>query len=509
MSEIEMTNLRIAHPSPEVESPGEAATAQDRLLTGTLFRNGNNGSANHYQYKHHAYELGAPRPRPMTGSGMVFRRRRSTCWCLMVVVVVVVLLAAGISLGVFFGVVRKGGEQAAEGSLADLDRTGNASSSSSSAPKTNSTWRNLTPLPPIVNNSQPPPPPPRKTNARPTESAVEGSSSSTNVKPDPGSSSATIVRDFKTFWHPGDSRVLEVYLSNGTVLQASGYKSNDGTFRGLYAFSLSDGQGRTTRVRFMGKNNLASVVLPDGSVVSLDWSANNADLECKHYRGRQAAEDRATPTSYLATLQLGVHSYALRHVSRELNEAGSGLSDDWQGDEEADAAAAADDDDVTTDSSARFCAQRLPVKVTKCGGQYPYDGAFVQGEITLQSQPSLAMVALPWKREDDDDVCYSEFRDASPNFFIPLPGYIHPTAATRISANFWRTASRWWARVCDVVDNMLEVDLQRQEVCANMAHNAQGQFSRNLYSVVYDSCSALLTSLHLACKPSATSAGAA
>jgi hypothetical protein len=55
------------------------------------------------------------------------------------------------------------------------------------------------------------------------------------------------VRRFKAYWHPGDSRVLEVLLSNGTVLQAAGHKANNGTFLGLYSLSLTENQGRTTR----------------------------------------------------------------------------------------------------------------------------------------------------------------------------------------------------------------------------------------------------------------------
>ena len=155
----------------------------------------------------------------------------------------------------------------------------------------------------------------------------------------------------------------------------------------------------------------------------------------------------------------------------------------------------------------RLCHDLIPIlicplaQVTKCGGQYAYDGAFVQGEVTLQTGPSLAMAALPWLRQDDDDECYREFRDASPNFFIPLPGHVDRERAREMAARFWRTAARWWSRVCDVVGTVLEVDLERHKVCANMAASAQTQFSHSsLYGVVYDSCSALLTSLHLACR---------
>lgn len=175
-------------------------------------------------------------------------------------------------------------------------------------------------------------------------------------------------------------------------------------------------------------------------------------------------------------------------ISRTLNEA-SATPGAWE------------EDETLSSARPKFCAPRLPVKVTKCGGQYPYDGAFVQGEVTLQTGPSLAVAALPWLRQDDDDDCYSEFSAASPNFFIPLPGHVDRATARDIAARFWRTAARWWSRVCDVVGTVLEVDLERHKVCANMAASAQTQLAHSsLYAVVYDSCSALLTSLHIACR---------
>ena len=112
MSEIEMSNLRAAmHPSPDTENSGDSSTVQDRLLSGSgnHLHNGNGLAGQHYQQHklHPSYDLGAPRPRPVTGSGVVFRRRRKPCWCVLLVLVAVALLAAGISLGVLFGVVRK------------------------------------------------------------------------------------------------------------------------------------------------------------------------------------------------------------------------------------------------------------------------------------------------------------------------------------------------------------------------------------------------------------------
>jgi hypothetical protein len=72
----------------------------------------------------------------------------------------------------------------------------------------------------------------------------------------------------------------------------------------------------------MGGRNLASVILPDGTVVSLDWSANHADLECKVFmipppRGAPGVgpgeTNTDTPTSHLASLRLD--PFPLRQVS--------------------------------------------------------------------------------------------------------------------------------------------------------------------------------------------------
>lgn len=84
-----------------------------------------------------------------------------------------------------------------------------------------------------------------------------------------------------------------------------------------------------------------------------------------------------------------------------------------------------DDDDTsrartggTSTSTTRYCAPRLPVKVTKCGGQYPYDGAFVTGDVTMTSGPPLSVAALPWRRQDDDDDCYRWGRNNACLFYF-------------------------------------------------------------------------------------------
>ncbi|KAK7491407.1 hypothetical protein BaRGS_00017385 [Batillaria attramentaria] len=440
-----MANLRSTNQTPEYDVPyaGEVPSAQDRLLTGNHVRNGNGSPAFspefYQQYKQNVYEIGMHRPQPAGhGSGMVFRQRKRPCWCVLLVIVAVALMAAGISLGVLFGVVKKA-------EMTDSELAGQAGDAS----------RN-TSQPTVVvlkNSSVTTQASPTRTQAPPQTPTPSPDASPTSGKDFiPGSRWGVNVRRFKAFWHPGDSRVLEVLLSNGTKLLAAGHKANDGTLRGLYSLSLIDGQRRTTRVRFMGPHNLASIILPDGTIVNLDWSSNNQDVECKVFQipppvtslGGAAARELNRPTSHLATLQLGVHSYLLRQVSRIINEAAT------------DPGGVVEDEPMNP-ASRRLCTPRLPVKVTKCGGQYPYDGAFVQGDVTLQNGATLPMAALPWRRDDDDDECYKGVREAAPNFYIPLPGYIDQTTSREIAGRFLHSASRWWGKVCEVVGSVLEV----------------------------------------------------
>ncbi|KAL8566309.1 hypothetical protein ACOMHN_050427 [Nucella lapillus] len=505
LSEIEMSSLRVAMPppSPDTETSGDSSTVQDHLLTNHHhhhhMNNGKSLMSSHIYPQHQhpnssnkPYALGNPRPRPVTGSGVVFRRRRKPCWCVLTVLVALALIATGVTLGVLFGVVKQEEAGGAGSSLGGgLRDNATLTSSTNSAIEEEELHHHHKADVTESTSSVPEHPPTTTPPIPPREPSGVGWGVS--------------VRRFKAYWHPGDSRVLEVLLSNGTVLQAAGHKANDGTFRGLYSLSLTDGMGRTTRVRFMGGRSLASVSLPQGTVVNLDWSANNADIECKVFQippprgaapsgGHGAAgvpplNHRHSASSHLAMLQLGVHSYLLRQISRTLDEA-SATPGAWE-------------EEPLSASSPKFCAPRLPIKVTKCGGHYPYDGAFVQGEVTLQTGPPLMMVALPWLRQDDQDECYSDLQsqDASPNFFIPLPGHVDRASALDMAGRFWRTAARWWGRVCDVVGTVLEVDLERHKVCANMAASAQTQLaSGEIYSIVYDSCAALLNSLHLTCR---------
>ena len=328
-----MTNLRAAmHPSPDTDNSGDSSTVQDRLLSGGHpVHNGNGMAGHHYQQHklHPSHDLGAPRPRPVTGSGVVFRRRRKPCWCVLLVLVALALLAAGISLGVLFGVVKKEDTRVSVDSHQQQDNStqttplsgagGGGGSGRGGGGDRKSGGSNDSNAKTVTESSSATPHPSSTTDRTQPEPPGGGAG---GVGRKPGSGWGVSVRRFKAYWHPGDSRVMEVLLSNGTVLQAAGHKANDGTFRGLYSLSLTDSWGRTTRVRFMGGGSLASVILPDGTVVSLDWSANNADVECKVFqipppRGAPggSADALTTPTSHLATLQLGVHSYLLRQVS--------------------------------------------------------------------------------------------------------------------------------------------------------------------------------------------------
>ncbi|XP_076449944.1 uncharacterized protein LOC143286193 [Babylonia areolata] len=552
MSEIEMANLRATmRLSPDPETVSGDSTAHDRLLTtGNHVMNGHGAHypapnhhhpQKHYQNHHHHMDAEAQGSASSrgggvggsggpTGSGAVFRRKRAPCWCVLLVLVAVALLAAGVSLGVLFGVmkaaegpdpphavhrhdastqpVHPSSSVPTGGGGGGGGRGGAGTVQGGSRPDNNNNNNNASKL--WVDSPDwggLPPPTSIRTPSNPSGSVVVGVGETGGRKESGGlgglggggSGWGVSVRRFKAYWHPGDSRLMEVLLSNGTRVQASGLKRNDGTFHSLYSLTVTTGQERTTRVWFMGGRSLGSVLLPDGTAVNLDWSANDADIECKIFQippprgapgggpgGGSPDVLASKPTSHLATLQLGVHSYLLRQITRTLAEA-------------AEASDQQEEEDPTP--RPKFCTPRLPVKVTKCGGQYPYDGAFVQGEIALQTGPALAMAALPWKWQDDEDECYRDLSAATPNFFIPLPVHIERGAARVMAERFWRTAAVWWRKVCGEVGAVLAQDLKRHEVCANMAASSRTQLSHsNLYNVVYDSCSAVLTSLHLACR---------
>ncbi|KAL8577008.1 hypothetical protein ACOMHN_064110 [Nucella lapillus] len=555
MSEIELANLRATmrlSPDPETIS-GDSSTAHDRLLTGNHVMNGNGAAAaggggggypnnhhhhhkHHHNHTHHSFDLGSveappkdvdrPGSGPGGGGGAVFRRRRAPCWCILLVLVAVALLAAGISLGVLFGVMKAAEEdsdtltrvQDHDGSPTPVHPSSLPNQVGGGRPDGIFGGNNSSKL--GIVDSAAEGPSSLRTPSNPSGSVVEGGGETGGRKEGgvgsggrggggsggggggAGSGSGVSVRRFKAYWHPGDSRVMEVLLSNGTRLQAAGLKKNDGTFDGLYSLTLTNGQGRTTRVWFMGGRSLASVLLPDGTAVNLDWSTNDADIECKIFQippprgapvgmpeGGTPDMQFSRPTSHLATLQLGVHSYLLRQITETLAEASEASN---QHDQEG---------EPTPPPVSKICTPRLPVKVTKCGGQYPYDGAFVQGEIALQTGPSLVLSALPWKRQDDEDECYRDLSSSTPNFFIPLPGHIERGTARVMAERFWHTSAAWWRKVCDEVGTTLDQDPNRRKVCANMAASAQTQLTgSDLNKVVYDSCSAVLDSLHLACR---------
>ena len=267
----------------------------------------------------------APTPldRLMHGSGVVFRRRRRPCWCVLLLVVAATLVATGLSIGILFGVIGRKNVKKFNSSILgkENDKDNNNLSKnisgkffSSKKMSTNKSEINIDSPSSYLNPI-----------ALPTGNDNPDVKLGFDGQP---SDFGTSVHRFKTYWHPGDSRIMEMLLNDRNVLRVSGYKANNGSFLGLYSLSLSDKNGRTTRVRFLGGRSLASIILPDGTVVALDWSANQADLECKIFQippPRGAPENnpdgipnKFVPHFHFVTLKLGVHSYIFRQVSVNL-----------------------------------------------------------------------------------------------------------------------------------------------------------------------------------------------
>ncbi|XP_005090516.1 uncharacterized protein LOC101858761 [Aplysia californica] len=384
------------------------------------------------------------------GSGIVYRPRRKLWWMAAMLVLFLLLVAGAVVIAIYFTVLKKEAEpqETVGGTVMETD--------DGHTPQT-SEEEFVTKQPPYnFPNLGTTPHPPRG-----------------SFFP---SFSDTKVQKFDAYWHPGDSRLFVASLTNGTVIQVFGPKKSDGTVKSLYSLSMSGADGMVRSVRFLGQRNLASVVLPSGVIVSYDWSANMLDMEIKVFE--PYTEGTLGPISHLALVEVGVRSYLLRQISKvmtDLRTLRKPLFDRRRG--------------------STKCFSRFPVMVTKCGGQYPYDGAFVQGEITGIETP-ITMAALPWPKEADP--CYAQESGSVSNYYLPLPGQVDDDNATMIKDAYTASSARLFTELCNIIND--QVYQERQNLCSDMADKVAKKLKRQrVYSIIYDSCSAILNSLHTAC----------
>ncbi|CAL1533262.1 unnamed protein product [Lymnaea stagnalis] len=379
-----------------------------------------------------------------TGSGIVYRPRRKLWWVAALLVLLLLVMAGAVVIAIYFTVLKKEPEPTvvADNGLVGKNKT---------TPR-HDQGDSVTQQPPYVIYTTP------------------------YTRPHPPDFMEIKVQKFDAFWHPGDSRLFSATLTNGTIIQVFGPKKSDGTVKSIYSLGMTDSWGSTKSVRFLDQRNLASVVLPNGVIVNYDWSANNLDMEVKVFE--PFTEQSKGPISHLAIVEVGIRSYLLRQISKVMADMrilkAAPLSGSRRG--------------------SHKCFTRFPLKVTKCGGQYNYDGAYVQGEISGIDKP-IIVAALPWPKEPDS--CYDQDMTTS-NYYLPLPGKVDNDNATMIKEAYVASSARVFMELCNTIND--QVFKEHNDLCSEMAEKVRTKLNRHqLLGIVYESCSAILNSLHTAC----------
>ncbi|GFR77883.1 hypothetical protein ElyMa_003980400 [Elysia marginata] len=399
-----------------------------------------------------------------TGSGIVYRPRRKLWWAVIMLALALLVIAGAVVIAVYFTVLAKDNEPAevldsGESGARDGHDSGGAVSGDF-----------VTRQPPynIPGTSKTPP------DAR------------NNVNNDgriqPGTQHSKVTR-FEAFWHPGDSRIFTALLANGTTIEVFGPKKSDGTIKSIYSLGLKNGKpgepSSTSFIRFQGGRNIASVVLPNGVVVNYDWSADKQHLEVKVFE--PYTRQTTGPISYLAKVASSLQLYPLRQLHDVLERLPllSAVS--------------------SSGGRARYstkCFSRFPVMVNKCGGKFPYDGAYVQGEISGLGNP-IRMAALPWPKESSDP-CYHQDAGSAYNFYLPLPGVVDEENATMIKEAYVASSAKIFYSVCDLVHDQHHAE--RQKVCSNVAEKVRAELNaHHLLDSVYTSCSAIMNAVFTMC----------
>ncbi|CAG5121945.1 unnamed protein product [Candidula unifasciata] len=201
------------------------------------------------------------------------------------------------------------------------------------------------------------------------------------------------------------------------------------------------------------------------------------DMEIKMFE--PYTQQTKGPISHLALVDVGVRSYLLRQISKVMEDLRSFKDDPMSG----------------SRRRSSKCFSRFPVMVTKCGGQYPYDGAFVQSVITGIEKP-ITMAALPWPKESDP--CYEQDTGVVSNYYPPLPGQVDNDNATMIKEAYAASSARLFTELCNIISD--QVFQEHHSLCSDMADKVRRKLGRHqLLGIVFDSCSAILNALHTAC----------
>ena len=400
-----------------------------------------------------------------TGSGLVYRPRRKLWWAAVTLALALLLIAGAVVIVVYFTVLTKDNEPAkvmGQGGSGSGDQGNHGSGGSMGGDF-------VTGQPPYIVPGT-------------SKAPLDGSDQTDNGGQQPGSKLSRVTR-FEAYWHPGDSRLFTAHLANGSSVEVFGPKKSDGTIKSIYSVGLKDSKAdqpsSKSVVRFQGGLNIASVVLPNGVVVNYDWSVDKQHLEVQVFQPYMS--QTTEPISYLAKVASSLLLYPLRQIHNVLERIPhfSAVS--------------------STGGRGRLsskCFSRFPVMVNKCGGKFPYDGAYVQGEISRLGSP-IMMAALPWPKEANDP-CYAQDAGSAFNFYLPLPGVVDSDNATMIKEAYVASSAKIFYHLCNVVKQ--QDHAERHKVCSNVAEKVRADLNEHhVMDSVYASCSAIMNSLFTMC----------
>ena len=281
------------------------------------------------------------------------------------------------------------------------------------------------------------------------------------------------VTSFKSFPDPGDSKLFEVTFENRTSLTVNGHKTGDATVFSLYSITIRNVSGDECQIRFKGQQSFASVMLPDGAIINYDWSRGFHEMEIKIFSLPSINTNLTVPLSHAVSVDLGHHTTRFYRVSKTIAEVSKRPP--------------------LGDFTREVCASRLPLKVTKCGGQYPYEGAFIRGILTSEQDYHQTTSALPLVKDEDE--CFSESAvDNTPNFYLPLPNTLRQKESWKNT--FCASGAKFFAQLCSAIDGTVpDLDVN---ICLDVSKRVQfSHYDRQ--QDIFKSCHSVFNSLRLMC----------
>ncbi|KAK6186192.1 hypothetical protein SNE40_008279 [Patella caerulea] len=317
-----------------------------------------------------------------------------------------------------------------------------------------------------------------------TTSTAATSTTSTTMPPETTVSvPVPEVNEFANYPDRGDSRLFKINLDNGDIIRTYGSKSSNGNLVSLTSISVAEGTGSDTHIRLGNRNNLASVMLSDGTHVSYDMSDNLQNLEMKIFTGGPIDLNPKTPRAFVQGILIDKNVSVLTRLLLLLS--GKQVSPNRR--------------PGVAQTVNTTCISYLPLRVTKCGSQYPYEGAFIEGKVRIGGKSPVLMAALPWPTERDE--CFQQTWESNtrPNYYIPLPSQLNRSASfAEISQNCDSHVDYFYP-VCssqDAYDQNLHMDMCN--TLANQTARAQGGNSV-IYSSVFSSCRKIFSSINSMC----------